>query len=83
VYGSAELRVYVARLFLLTPTDVGFFGLSDVGRVYAAGEDSSTWHTAFGGGIWMAPLKRSSTMQVSLARSEGRNAVYLGLGFAF
>ncbi len=83
LYGSAELRVYVARLFLLTPTDVGFFGLSDVGRVYAAGEDSSTWHAAFGGGIWMAPLKRSSTMQISLARNEGRTAVYLGLGFAF
>jgi hypothetical protein len=83
LYGSAELRVYVARLFLLTPTDVGFFGLSDVGRVYAAGEESRTWHSAVGGGIWMAPLKRSSTVQISLARSEGRNAVYLGLAFAF
>jgi hypothetical protein len=83
LYGSAELRVFLARLFLLTPTDVGGFGLTDAGRVYAEGETSSTWHTSVGGGIWFAPLKRSSTMQLSLARSEGRNALYLGVGFAF
>lgn len=83
LYGSAELRVFVTRLVLVLPMDIGLFGLADVGRVYASGDASSLWHRGFGGGIWLAPLRRSSTVQVSLARSEGRTGVYVGMGFAF
>ena len=83
LYGSAELRVFLVRTFVLAPTDLGVFALADIGRVYAEGESSSTLHNGLGGGIWLAPLKRSSTVQASLARSEGRTRFYLGLGFAF
>ena len=83
VLGSAELRVYVARLLFIVPTDVGFFGLTDAGRVFRRGESSSEWHAAWGGGIWMAPLRRSSTLQLSLARSGSRTAFYAGIGFAY
>ena len=83
LYGSAEFRVFLVRTFVLAPADVGLFALADIGRVYADGESSSTWHNGVGGGIWLAPLRRSSTVQISLARSEGRTGFYLGLGFAF
>ena len=81
--GSAELRVHVARVLFVVPTDVGVFGLADAGRVFRSGESSSELHTSWGGGIWLAPLRRSSTLQLSLARSGSRTAFYAGIGFAF
>jgi outer membrane translocation and assembly module TamA len=80
--GSAELRVDVARILLVLPTDFGLLGLVDVGRVFHD-EESSRWRTGFGGGIWLAPLRRSSTVHFTVARAEGRNAIYLGVGLPF
>jgi hypothetical protein len=75
--------VLLTRFLLLFPTDIGVFGLSDVGRVFAQGQPSGDWHTAFGGGVWLAPVNRSATVKFSIAQSEGRKAFYVGTGFAF
>jgi hypothetical protein len=83
VLGSAELRVHLARLLFIVPSDVGVFGLTDAGRVFRSGESSSEWHTAVGGGVWLAPLRRSSVLQFSLAQSGSRSTFYAGIGFAF
>jgi hypothetical protein len=83
VLGSGELRIHLARLLFIVPADVGVFALGDAGRVFRRGESSSEWHTGWGGGIWLAPLRRSSTMQLSVARSGSRTAFYAGIGFAF
>jgi len=83
LYGNAELRVFLTRFLLLIPTDLGVFGLSDVGRVFAEGDPSGGWHTSVGGGIWLAPVTRSATVQFSIAQSKGRRAFYVGTGFAF
>jgi hypothetical protein len=81
--GSAEIRVELGRVAVVLPTDVGFFAFGDVGRVFRDGESSNRWARGWGGGVWLAPLRRSSTAQVSMARAEKRTAVYLGIGFAF
>ena len=81
--GSAELRLFLARSFILFPSDIGVFAFSDAGRVYLGGESSETWHSSFGAGIWLAPVKRSSTVQFSLARSAGETAFLAGVGFAY
>ena len=82
--GSAELRVKVARLWLVFPSDVGVFALGDIGRVVLAGETSDTWHRAYGGGIWLAPIRRTSTLQLSAATTvAGETRIYAGVGFAF
>ena len=83
LYGSAELRVSLGRLFLLFPINFGVFGFGDLGRVFQDDLPSDRWHKSYGGGIWLAPLTRATTFQISLARSEQRTAVYFGLGFAF
>ena len=83
VYGSAELRVFVTHFFLLFPADFGVLGLSDVGRVYSEGQTSDEWHTSLGAGIWLATVTRSGAVHLSIAESEGRTALYVGLGFAF
>jgi hypothetical protein len=82
-YGSAELRLALARILLVLPADLGVFGLADAGRVFLEGESSDTWHTAFGGGIWLAFLDRASTMSVSAAASDEETGIYVQAGFAF
>jgi outer membrane protein assembly factor BamA len=82
-YGSAELRLALGRLLLVVPADVGIFGLADAGRVYLDGESSDEWHTAFGGGLWLAFLDRASTVSIAAAASEERTGIYAQAGFAF
>ncbi len=83
LYANVELRFRLARPSLVVPGDFGAFGLADVGRVYVSGEPSDRWHAAAGGGLWFAPLSASNTLTVAVARSPGRTAIYLRLGFAF
>jgi hemolysin activation/secretion protein len=83
VFGSAELRVALARFYLLLPGELGIFGLGDGGRVFLAGERADRWHAAAGGGLWFAYLNRANT--VSLAAADGGDGVrlYARAGFAF
>ena len=83
VYGSAELRLALARILLVVPADFGVFGLADGGRVYLAGESSRKWHHAVGGGLWIAFLNRANTLSVAAAASEERTRIYVQAGFGF
>src|SRR6185312_601878 len=81
--GSAELRFFLTKFFLLLPGDLGAFGLADAGRVYLSGERSDAWHTAVGGGLWVSFLGRGNTMSVAMAHSREGNGVYFRSGMAF
>jgi hypothetical protein len=89
VYGNAELRLQISRVFLLLPGHFGVFGLGDIGRVFLEGESSDRWHNAVGGGVWLSFLSPASTLSVAVARSEvateveQRTGVYIQAGFAF
>jgi hypothetical protein len=80
---SAELRLRLGRVRLVLPSDIGVFGLADVGRVFYAGETSDRWHHGVGGGIWLAVLKPENTITLALARSEGVSRLYLRAGVGF
>lgn len=82
-YGNAELRVKLANTWFPVPGDFGVFALGDAGRVYWDGDDSDQWHTAMGGGLWLALLDRTSTLTLAVARSEERTRVYLRAGFSY
>jgi hypothetical protein len=82
-YGSAELRLSLGQLQVVLPADVGVFGLADAGRVFLEGESSDEWHTAFGGGVWLAFLDRAYTLSLAAASSDERTAIYLQAGFGF
>jgi hypothetical protein len=82
-YGSAELRLALGRAQVVLPAHVGIFGLTDVGRVFLEGESSDQWHTAVGGGLWLAFLDRAHTLSVAVASSEERTGVYVQAGFGF
>ena len=82
-FGSAELRFFLARIFLLVPTDIGLFGLADAGRVWLDGNSEGSWHKDFGGGLWLAPLRRDLTFSIGAGVSNEQTAVVAGLGFGF
>lgn len=50
VYGSADIRLTLAKFFALFPTELGVLGLADVGRVYLQGTSPGGWHADGGGG---------------------------------
>ncbi|WP_026463416.1 BamA/TamA family outer membrane protein [Adhaeribacter aquaticus] len=56
-YNNTDLRL---RLFsfktYLFPGSLGIIGFHDIGRVWEEGEKSKTWHTGYGGGIWISPV---------------------------
>jgi hypothetical protein len=83
LFGSAELRLRLARVHVLLPAELGVHGLADTGRVFLDGESSDQWHTGAGGGLWLSFLERSAVFSLSVARSEGRTGVYVNSGFGF
>lgn len=83
VFGSAELRLAIVQVDVLLPTQIGVFGLGDVGRVFLEGERSDKWHAAWGGGFWFAVLSPTNAVSVTATVSEERAKVYVQAGFGF
>jgi hypothetical protein len=83
LYGSAELRLRVSPLKLILPGHFGVLGFVDTGRVWLAGEDSNTWHTGVGGGLFYSLLNDRSVFSVGVAHSKEDDLVYLKGGFTF
>jgi outer membrane protein assembly factor BamA len=83
VIGSAELRIFLARPFILLPTDFGVFGFAETGRVWLDGNSDGAWHKDFGGGILLAPLRRDFTISIGAGVSNERTALVAGLGFSY
>jgi len=54
----------------LAPLTFGIFGFYDLGRVWIPDENSKTWHTGYGGGLYITPLMESLTTFVSYSFSE-------------
>jgi hypothetical protein len=75
----------MSRLRIIFPGNIGLFALADVGRVFSDFDlpGENTWHTAFGGGLWLSLLGDLNTMSVAIARSDERTGVYVRTGFHF
>ena len=83
LYGNTDLRLRLFQTTIIFPTHVGVFGLTDAGRVWLDGEDSHTWHTSYGGGIWLSPLNYRRTFSAYIAHSKEGNLLRVGSGFTF
>ncbi len=83
LFGSAELRVPVTRVYILVPGQLGVFALGDAGRVFLDGESSDKWHSAFGGGLWVCLADPASGVSLAIADSEEGTGVYVHLGLSF
>jgi hypothetical protein len=89
LYGNSELRIPLGGVRLILPMTVGVHGVFDAGRVFCTNtsvcppDDSDTWHTAGGGGIWFSFLGRQNTVTLTVARSKELTGLYAGAGFMF
>ena len=82
VYGSAELRVPIVRFPTILPTEIGLIGFTDAGRVYVDGESPGGWHTAAGGGAWIALWKSGYNVNVLYTNRSNRRVI-VNLGFEY
>jgi len=83
VFGNAELRLLLVKRDRALVPRFGVFGLADVGRVFVEGESSEVWHTAWGGGFWIAIANPKNLASVAIAESEGHVRFYVQGGFTF
>ena len=83
MFGNAELRIPISRLYIFVPGSFGVYGLCDAGRVFLDGESSNRWHVAGGGGLWFVFLNPANTVSVSVAASEEGTRFYVHSGLAF
>jgi hypothetical protein len=83
LYGNADLRLKISRITLLLPGHWGLLGFVDSGRVWFGSENSNTWHTGVGGGIWLAFLNYRSTLSTGIAHSKENDLFYLRGEFTF
>jgi hypothetical protein len=83
VFGNFDTRVFLTRVKLLFPGDLGVLAFADVGRVFLDDEHSDRWHWSTGGGVWFAPLVRTNAISVTVAYSPEDVLVYLRQGFHF
>ncbi len=56
-FHNTDLRIKLATTKGgIAPVTYGITGGFDYGRVWLEGENSDTWHTSYGGGLWVAPI---------------------------
>jgi hypothetical protein len=87
VVGNAELDVVVGKFKAALPFRYGLTGLADVGRVFVAGESSSKWHTAYGGGFWLGifasgvDFQFATALKATVVHSDEGTSIYVFTGF--
>jgi len=59
-------------------------GFYDTGRIFQSGEDSKTWHSGYGFGLYIVPLEATYTLHLSASfSSEESLLITFGLGGTF
>lgn len=59
LYNNTELRFKIADFSTyLFPGSIGLHAFHDVGRVWSDKDLTNKWHRGFGGGVWLAPIRR-------------------------
>jgi hypothetical protein len=82
-YNNVEMRIRLANFkTYLFPGALGIFGFYDTGRVWADNDNSEKWLSGYGGGFWIAPLKRM-VLTLTYSLSEEDKFPMVGLGWRF
>lgn len=82
VYGTAELRVPIAKFPFLVPIDLGALGFMDAGRVYVNGDSPGGWHSAAGAGLWAGYVNPGFSFNVEFTNDPDHRFI-TNFGFAF
>src|ERR1043165_1872834 len=59
MFGNGEIRIRLGEFSTyFFPGSWGMLVFDDVGKVRMDDEESHRWHNGFGGGLWVAPIRR-------------------------
>jgi hypothetical protein len=84
LFGTVSLRGWLGEVGLrVLALRLGLVGFSDVGRVWVDGENSSAWHSTFGGGLLVQPSGAPFTLHAIAANSKEGTRFYAGMGYPF
>ncbi len=84
VYFNSTLRLHLAEVFALVPSNIGLVGIFDAGRVWLDGVSEGDAHFGYGGGVYFAPLKNTkNAVVVAAAGGDDGTVFYFQLGFAY
>jgi hypothetical protein len=85
--GLAALRWTLKQFTGIVPGQFGVFAMGDVARVFLEGEDSSRWHPSYGGGVFLAPLRRTGIFHIGVGTNPDQGTFFVIratiAGFAF
>lgn len=76
-----RLKLFSFRSYIF-PGQFGILGFHDTGRVWLEGEDSDTWHTGKGFGVWLSPLN-TLVLNFNYAFGEDENLPTFSMSFFF
>ena len=83
LYGTAELRIPIARFALLLPLDTGVYVYGDAGRVYVDSASPGGLPHSAGVGAWIGFLSPASTLNLESGSVGGMSDFRLRLGLSF
>lgn len=78
---DVRIKLFSFRSYIF-PGQFGILGFHDVGRVWIDGEESDTWHTGKGFGIWLSPINQFVlNLNYGFSDDGGLPAFYFGFFF--
>ena len=82
-YHNTDLRLKLfSSVNKVLPFTLGIMGGFDYGRVWLDDENSDKWHSAYGGGLWIAPVD-FIVINLGLFRSDEEDRFTFTVGFGF
>ncbi len=78
---DVRIKLFSFRSYIF-PGQFGILGFHDIGRVWVDNEDSDTWHTGKGFGVWISPVNQFViNFNYGFSKDEILPAVYFGFFF--
>jgi outer membrane protein assembly factor BamA len=82
-YNNTELRIGFGQFTsYLFPSAIGMILFHDIGRVWHDSDPSAKWHSGYGGGLWISPMKRT-VISVMYTASKESKLPLIGFGWQF
>jgi hypothetical protein len=82
-FNNTELRIRFGDFkSYLFPGSIGMVLFHDIGRVWHDLDTSDKWHAGYGGGIWIAPLKKF-VISAMITSSKESTLPLIGFGWQF
>jgi hypothetical protein len=73
----------ISKFNIYLPGQIGIHFFSETGRVFVEGDNSSKWHPAYGGGVWLSLINRMLNTSFTIGVSPEKTSYYLRARLGF